>query len=195
MSLMTVLAVIYGIKKIAEQGLEWLAIASIAAGIGSASPSSSARAARRAVDRPQDVPAAGVQHIDGDERIGFFVMFGIFLMIAQYLQLVLGLSPLIAGLWTIPSSLGFTVGSILTPILARRASPATVIAVGAIVAALGFALLTQVGGTSGLGNPGAGVGHLLRGPGADLYSRDGHDRDVRAGGAGRGGLGDLGDRN
>ena len=32
------------------------------------------------------------------------IVFGIFLFIAQYLQLVLGYSPLEAGLWTVPSS-------------------------------------------------------------------------------------------
>ncbi len=143
MSLMTVLAVIYGIKRIAEHGLDWLAIASIAAGIvlGIAFIIRQGRLAEPLIDlRMFRLPAFSASL--ATNAIGFFVMFGIFLMIAQYLQLVLGLSPLIAGLWTIPSSLGFTVGSILTPILARRASPATVIAVGAIVAALGFALLT-----------------------------------------------------
>ena len=38
--------------------------------------------------------------------LGFFVAFGAFLFIAQYLQLVLGLSPLEAGLWTLPSGAG-----------------------------------------------------------------------------------------
>jgi DHA2 family multidrug resistance protein-like MFS transporter len=82
--------------------------------------------------------------------IGFFVMFGTLLLIAQYLQLVLGLSPLVAGLWTIPSSLGFTAGSILTSIVAQRATARAVIAGGAVVAALGFVLLTQADGASGL---------------------------------------------
>ena len=45
-------------------------------------------------------------------------MFGTFLFIAQYLQLVLGLSPLEAGLWTLPSSLAFVAGSMLTPMVA-----------------------------------------------------------------------------
>ena len=33
------------------------------------------------------------------------------LFIAQYLQLVLGMGPLEAGLWTLPSAVGFIVGS------------------------------------------------------------------------------------
>jgi DHA2 family multidrug resistance protein-like MFS transporter len=38
-----------------------------------------------------------------------FAAFGAFVFIAQYLQLVLGLSPLEAGLWSLPSFLSFVV--------------------------------------------------------------------------------------
>ena len=44
-----------------------------------------------------------------------FVAVGYFLFVAQYLQLVLGLSPLQAGLWSLPSAIGFIVGSHLAP--------------------------------------------------------------------------------
>ena len=50
----------------------------------------------------------------------FFVNFGVFLFVAQYLQLVLGLSPWKAGLWTAPSYVGFVAGSLLTPAIVRR---------------------------------------------------------------------------
>ena len=43
--------------------------------------------------------------------LSIFVAVGYFLFIAQYLQLVLGLSPLEAGLWSLPSAIGFIVGS------------------------------------------------------------------------------------
>jgi DHA2 family multidrug resistance protein-like MFS transporter len=67
------------------------------------------------------------------------------LFVAQYLQLVLGLSPLSAGLWMLPSSAGFILGSMLTPLLARWARPAMVMASGLALAAVGFGLLTQLG--------------------------------------------------
>ena len=60
--------------------------------------------------------------------LSFFVGFGALLFIAQYLQLVLGLSPLAAGLWMLPSSAGFILGSMLTPVLVRRVRPAFVMA-------------------------------------------------------------------
>ena len=47
-----------------------------------------------------------------------------FLFVAQYLQLVLGLSPLEAGLWTLPLGVGFIVGSMLTRRCSRAGRPA-----------------------------------------------------------------------
>jgi MFS transporter, DHA2 family, multidrug resistance protein len=63
---------------------------------------------------------------------------------------VLGLSPLEAGLWTLPLSAAFVVGSLLTPLIVRRFRPPTVIAAGLAASAVGFAALTQVDGPSGL---------------------------------------------
>ncbi len=82
--------------------------------------------------------------------LGTFVVFGAYVFIAQYLQLVLGLSPLQAGLATMPSMLGFVVGSFLVPRIARRFGPAFTMAGGLALAAAGFAVLTQVEKTSGL---------------------------------------------
>jgi DHA2 family multidrug resistance protein-like MFS transporter len=79
-----------------------------------------------------------------------FVAFGAFVFIAQYLQLVLGLSPLQAGLWTTPFAGAFIVGSMLTPVIARRVRPEYVMVGGLAFSAVGFGVLTQVGGASGL---------------------------------------------
>src|SRR5205807_261173 len=82
--------------------------------------------------------------------LSFFIGFGTLLFIAQYLQLVLGLSPLQAGLWMLPSSAAFIGGSMLTPVLTRRARPVVVIAGGLALAASGFFLLTQLDSATGL---------------------------------------------
>jgi DHA2 family multidrug resistance protein-like MFS transporter len=74
--------------------------------------------------------------------VACFVSFGAFVFIAQYLQLVLGLSPLEAGLWTVPSMAAFVAGSLLVPALARRFQPAYLIGAGLVLAAAGFAVLT-----------------------------------------------------
>jgi DHA2 family multidrug resistance protein-like MFS transporter len=75
-----------------------------------------------------------------------FVAFGSSLFMSQYLQLVLGLSPLHAGLWTLPWAGGFILGSNLTPPLARRVAATTLMWLGLMVAALGFAVLTRLDG-------------------------------------------------
>jgi DHA2 family multidrug resistance protein-like MFS transporter len=79
------------------------------------------------------------------------VVWGIYVYIAQYLQLVLGLSPLAAGLWLLPGSCGVIAGSMLAPAIVRRVQPAYVIGGGVGLAALGFAMLTRV---SAFGLPG-----------------------------------------
>jgi MFS transporter, DHA2 family, multidrug resistance protein len=80
---------------------------------------------------------------------GIFIAVGYFLFVAQYLQLVLGLSPLEAGLWSLPSSIGFIVGSNLAPRILRRVRPGPVIGAGLALAAIGLGVLTQVGGSPG----------------------------------------------
>lgn len=66
------------------------------------------------------------------------------MFISQHLQLVLALSPLAAGLATLPWALGFVVGSLAVPRLVRRARPAAVVSGGLVVAASGFGLLARV---------------------------------------------------
>ena len=72
---------------------------------------------------------------------------GIWLMIFQYLQGVLGMSPLQAGLWILPSAIAQIVGATLVPNLARRIPPATLISGGLLVTAAGMLLMTQAGGS------------------------------------------------
>jgi DHA2 family multidrug resistance protein-like MFS transporter len=87
------------------------------------------------------VPAFSVSLIT--YTLGVFVAFGAFLFIAQYLQLVVGLSPWQAGLWSAPGAIASIVGSNVAPVLVRRLRPAYVVAAGLALAALGFGLITQ----------------------------------------------------
>ena len=72
------------------------------------------------------------------------VVSGGFLFLPQYRQLSLGMSPLVAGLWMMPASLSFVVGTNLTPPLTRRVAPATLIGCGLVSAAGGYATLLTV---------------------------------------------------
>jgi DHA2 family multidrug resistance protein-like MFS transporter len=142
----TVLAVIYGIKRIAGHGADWIAAVTIISGIviGAVFLHRQRKLAEPFIDlrlfRRVTFSAALAVNI-----FGFFVAFGTFLLIAQYLQLVLGLSPLAAGLWSAPSGLAFVLGAMLTPRIVNHLRPPNVIAIGFVIAALGFGLLTQTG--------------------------------------------------
>ncbi|MEO8718825.1 MAG: MFS transporter, partial [Burkholderiales bacterium] len=145
-SLLAVLAVIYGLKRIAEDGPGWLPAAAILLGIviGTAFVRRQRRLAAPLIDlalfRIPAFSAAIATNI-----LGFFATFGTFLFIAQYLQSVIGLSPLRAGLWSTPAALAFIFGSMATPAIVHRFSPANVIAGGMTVSAAGFLLLSQTG--------------------------------------------------
>ena len=81
--------------------------------------------------------------------LGTFVSFGIFIFMIQYLQAVLGMGPLEAGIWTVPFALGFVLGSMLAPRLLRSFRRADIMAAGLALAALGYLVLTQVSRTDG----------------------------------------------
>ena len=98
---------------------------------------------------PEPLPGAASNAALSANTFGFFVN-GIAVFIAQYLQLVLGLSPFEAGLWTVPYASAFIVGSLLTPVLVASIRPAFVIAGGLALSAAGYALLTRVDSDSSL---------------------------------------------
>lgn len=151
LSLTAVLTMIYGLKRTAEDGLGWWPALSIAVGL--AVGIVFVRRQRTLADPLIDLRLFRAPAFSASlaaYTLAVFSALGVFLSIAQYMQLVLGLSPLEAGLWTLPSAGGFIAGSMLTPAIARRVRPAAVMAAGLAVAAAGFAMLTQVEVVSGL---------------------------------------------
>ncbi len=151
MSLVAVLAVIFGLKETAQDG--WGTLPALAVGLGLGAGALFVRRQRRLDDPLIDVrlfreptfSAALVTNV-----MGIFVAFGYFLFVAQYLQLVVGLPPLQAGLWSLPSSAGFIVGSNLAPRFVHHIRPGAVLAAAMVAAALGLVMLTGVGGADGL---------------------------------------------
>ncbi|WP_442790311.1 MFS transporter [Nocardia sp. CDC153] len=82
--------------------------------------------------------------------VAIFVAFGYALFVGQYFQLVLGMSPLRAGIATIPAGLGFMIGSQLGPRIGKFVRPAYMIGIGMAMAAAGLLLLTQITATGGV---------------------------------------------
>jgi len=151
LSVAAVLGVIYGLKQIAAHGIGRLPALSIVAGLGLAGVF--VRRQRRLADPLIDLRlfrAPGFSASLATYMLATFVVFGPYVFIAQYLQLVLGLSPMRAGLWSMPFGGAFIIGSIVSPMIARHVRPAIMMGVGLVIAAAGFAVLTQVGGSSGL---------------------------------------------
>lgn len=149
LSLASVLLVIYGVKHSAQQGLDLTAALCILAGVafGAVFVRRQQVLADPLVDlRLFRLPAFSAAL--AMYTLGVFVSFGAFLFIAQYLQLVVGLPPVQAGLWSVPGALASIVGSNVAPVLVRRIRPAYVAAGGLALASIGFALLTQIGVSS-----------------------------------------------
>jgi DHA2 family multidrug resistance protein-like MFS transporter len=151
MSLIAVLLVIYGLKRIAADGFTW-AMAFVILG-GLAVGVAFVRRQQQLEDPLIDMRLFAKPAFSAalaTYLLTVFVLFGIGLITAQYLQLVLGLSPMRAGLWTLPSAAGFIAGSMAAPMIVRRVHPPIVMGVCLLIAAVGFVVITQVGATSGL---------------------------------------------
>jgi DHA2 family multidrug resistance protein-like MFS transporter len=151
MSLVAVLTVIFGLKQIAQDGFGPLPIASILVGI--IVGTLFARRQFTLADPMIDLRLFRIPAFSASLAVNFlsiFVAIGYFLYVAQYLQLVVGLSPFNAGLWSVPSAIGFIVGSNVAPRIVRLVRPAYVMGAGLAISAAGLAVLTQVGGTNGL---------------------------------------------
>jgi MFS transporter, DHA2 family, multidrug resistance protein len=151
MSLIAVLAVVFGLKQMAQDGISALPLVTIAIGVvvGVAW-------VRRQLDSPDpmiDLRLFRIPSFNASLVVNFltiFVAIGYFLFVAQYLQLVVGLSPLLAGVCSVPSAIGFIIGSNLAPPMVRRFRPANVMGASLVFAAAGLVLLTQVGVTNSL---------------------------------------------
>ena len=148
LSVVAVLCVIYGLKQMAVHGIGWVAAASVGAGL--LALALFVRRQQRLADPLIDLRLFRMPAFTASLALyllSTFIVFGPYVFIAQYLQLVLGLSPLQAGLWSMPLALGFVAGSMLSPILARRIRPAYLMSGGLVFAATGFVALGSVGGS------------------------------------------------
>jgi DHA2 family multidrug resistance protein-like MFS transporter len=146
LSIAGVLAMIFGLKEIAQDGVSWVAILMIFA--GGVMGAVFVRRQNTLDDPLIDLRLFGKPAFSASVAtygLAILVLFGSFLFLPQYLQLVRGLSPLVAGAWGVPSSLAFVAASMATPTLARRVNPAVLMAAGLVAAALGFLMFARIG--------------------------------------------------
>ncbi|WP_188544630.1 MFS transporter [Rhodococcoides trifolii] len=142
LSITTMVPLVYAVKEGAVHGLHWSL--AVMAAIGIASAWVFVRRQRRLshpmIDldlflRPMFTTAVLTN------LLSIFALAGVLFFGSQYLQLVLGASPLEAGLFLLPGTAMSIVASLAASALVRRWQPGTVLAVGLIAAAVGALLL------------------------------------------------------
>ncbi len=140
LSIGAVLAFVYGVKT----GLAPLPLA-----VGLALGAAFVRRQRRSDDPLLDLAllrGRRFRAVMGANMIGFFALLGVDVLIAQYLQSVLGLSPWMAGVWSVPPAIAFIVAALLTSRLVRSVTPVAAMTAGLLFAALGFGTVAVADG-------------------------------------------------
>jgi len=147
MSLTAILAIIFGLKQIAQDGISAIPLIAIAAGLVVGYIF-----ARRQLGLPDPLIDLGLFRIPrfsvslAANVLAVFIAVGYFLFIAQYLQLVLEMSPLEAGLWSLPSAICFVIGSNVAPRFIHRYKPGLILGIAMAMSAIGLAILAQADG-------------------------------------------------
>ena len=145
LSLLAVLPIIFGLKKIAENGVNVLSLASI--GVGILMGIIFIQRQQKLADPLIDLKLFRSPGFSASLLIytfGTFVAFSSFIFLFQYMQLVKGLTPVKTGLWSIPFFVAFIIGSMVAPVLIRKIRPVKLMGFGLLIAALGFGMLTRL---------------------------------------------------
>lgn len=140
-----VLPAVYGVKRLAAGDPPALPVAALVLGIAAAVVF--VRRQQRIPDPLLDLALLRRRTIGAAlavNVVGAVVMGGTFFLVMLHLQLVVGLSPLRAGLWSLPGVLTMIAVSLLMPTFARATGPGRTLAASFLVGGLGLALLSQV---------------------------------------------------
>ncbi|TLF93545.1 MFS transporter [Nocardia cyriacigeorgica] len=154
LSVTAMLAIVYGLQELAagqsaDGGQVWPQLLCVLAGLGVSALF--VQRQRRIPEPLFDLDLLADRHV----RVALVTLLlmgigvaGMFYLFTQYLMLVAGLSPLRAGLWTMPYIVLNITGAMLAPGLARRWRAATVVAGGILVAAVGAVGVVVVAGAN-----------------------------------------------
>ncbi|KZB62896.1 MFS transporter [Thalassospira lucentensis] len=146
LSLGSVLAIIYGVKVIAAYGFGSDAFAALVFGLLGAWIF--IRRQRKLADPLLDLDLLKQKTISLPIVIQTAVIFAgmaYFLFLSQALQLVIGLTPIQAGLSMLPATVAGIVGSMGAPVLMGRFKPGQVMTGALILTAIGFGMLSWPG--------------------------------------------------
>jgi DHA2 family multidrug resistance protein-like MFS transporter len=141
-----IITFVYAVKETAKDGLHLWGVAIAAAGIGLGWVF--ARRQLRLADPLLDLRlfrCAAFSASLGAQTFGLFVLAAMQFLTVQYFQLVLGMSPLEAGLWMLPMMMAGIVGTLGAPWVVRRLRAGTAMTLGFTVAVPGLALMAVSG--------------------------------------------------
>jgi DHA2 family multidrug resistance protein-like MFS transporter len=151
LSALGVLPLIYGIKQVALGGSKEVGLACLIVGLVAGMVF--VRRQRALQDPLLDLALFQNREFTASLVVYLLTVFATFVSLvffAQFLQQVQGLSVFAAGLSTIPTAVGFIVGSQLAPQLVKRYSAANLIAASLSIAATGLLFLAKLGPNSSL---------------------------------------------
>jgi len=145
LSVAMVLAVIYGLKDLARNGVHAAPFLSMLLGLALAVVFT--RRQRRLSEPMFDLSLFRSRHFSTSVAammLTILALSGAWLMVFQYLQGVLGLSPLQAGLAMLPPAVVQTAASLLIPAATRYIPHSRLVSGGLVLAAVGLAALMRV---------------------------------------------------
>ena len=145
------LLVIFGLKDVARDGFNLVAIG--AAVLGCVIAAAFVRRQRRLVDPMLDMALFRRRTFTVSViamLMSILALSGAWLMIFQYLQGVMGLSALAAGFVMLPSAVLQTIASLLVPRMSRWLQPSWFVSGGLSVAVAGFAVLVLLESGNGI---------------------------------------------
>jgi DHA2 family multidrug resistance protein-like MFS transporter len=151
LSLVAVLAIVYGLQQAVQDGPTPVAITAVVVGAGATVVL--VRRQRTLAHPLIDLTLFRIPLVRlalAANTLSLFVILGVFLLTAQYLQLVLGLSPLAAALWSTPAMTALVLGDVATPRLISRFQRGAVLTGGLVCAAVGCAVVASVAVTGAL---------------------------------------------
>ncbi|MEV7008158.1 MFS transporter [Streptosporangium sp. NPDC051022] len=153
LSLVTILPIIYGLKELAADQIASPVVPIVAIAIGIVAGTLFTRRQKSLAHPLLDLRLLGNGSFSAILASLMFAaasMAGTFLLISQYVQSVLGLTPTEAGLWLLPIGVAIAIGSQLAPMLVKKMSQRTAIVGGLVVGIVGYLLITQVHTVGGL---------------------------------------------
>ncbi len=149
LSLATMAPIVYGIKSLAADGVNAVAVVAIVVGIGAG-----LLFVRRQLNRP--IPMLDMRLFRNRAFSGAVVvnllsvvsLVGFLFFVSQHLQLVLGLNPIDASLVLLPGLVTMIVAGLVVVPIARRVRPGILVPIGLLVSGAGYGIIALLGGAA-----------------------------------------------